>query len=1396
MSTETERLLQHDDSPTALVSAKLKTYLQWRALFQGYAPSTQQVEGHLASWIQSPVLDARQRGLGADTKRAMTDARNFLRALRLFIKDKNEGDLVQQIAWSLRGASAETDLDLDSDVFLSRLDAAQARADAQLAHVKAKAVADTLYSNPQFRALLHDGSILARDLLSDVIEATAQAIAPPEEDLIELEQEPTDVDGRAIKDDVEDTKREIRETVEAGKARAKEIYDQATQAALDNLAELQKQGQKFGKQAQAELKRLDQKAGDAVTAAKKQGKQVAQQLSEQASRTMDASIDKLAEITGISRADIEQALNEGVSGEEIIERGKKLAADAQKKLKEVDQQAGDALSKGVKQAKSAAKEADKQAGEKLDQAREATADAARKADKKGGELLDDASKKVKETQDAASQKAGELADEAKKQGKAADQKAGQVADDVKSTAKDAANKADKKAGQVAEDAKNATQTAADKADKKGGELLDDAKQSAKQTKDQAKSTARDAEQNGKQAVNGASTNGKTNGKSSGQTSGATPDPEFSSKKLENQNHLRHIGIRHESYRSAAPEQNGGEDGDLLNTVIKRIQEQLPEDSDISTDDLEQSARRLIDDAKEQGGKLDKQAGQALDSAKETVKDTANKADKKAGKAAQDAKEVAGDAAEDAKQSAKQLDKKAGKAVDDAKDKAGQVAEDAKKQGKQVAADVSDKAQQAGEAAQKKGMELDKKAGEVVDEASKRGKEVYDEAAKKGRELDQTAGQVVDEASKRGKEAYDQAAEVGSQVAADAKQKGQEAYAQAEDIAADIKARVDNISQEDIERAVQDLVSQAKQKFTEVTGLTEDDVKQGIETAKEKGRVALERTGDAAVEVSAQTKRFLQTAPRDAPGQIHDTLDATQELTDKAIAAVKESTEDIRAYLEEKFPPKRRKALKHHFRLLAASLRDNTDYSNSLDGLISVGRKYVNYVMTFTDEITPDSTDSVVRGNEDLDRSVRLTLELLERFTNGRGFGGVQRAYARLRQDLARTKDFESLGDDILTIVKRVVQDFKYAASDDLEAHVDQLVKRVDSAASDTGIKRDFDRLIREIVGVLEGFSSDKATQNLYKTGQALLRSLLLDRRGSIVFKQRIVRDLFHIVMPSAIRLVQYIPISRVEFQNADIDLLLENLVFESSASHDQSFLPYKLRIENQNVVQWLNAYKLERDYSQAVTAKIRGLTLAVRDAGFFIRKKTGFWRFSDTGLVDILMDGPGIDIDVDLAMSTEDEEADVTKDALFVVRDVRVKIRKFDFTTSGAGHGWLLGLFKPFMRGFVKQQIELAIATGLREQLEYYEYQLRTLRHRFRTAYIANNGQASVASFLRAVATANAGDNRGRQEQYEIVIGGSGPLRGIYTKASIQKTLEEEDELIELHGRPNSWRNDVFDVHA
>ena len=94
--------------------------------------------------------------------------------------------------------------------------------------------------------------------------------------------------------------------------------------------------------------------------------------------------------------------------------------------------------------------------------------------------------------------------------------------------------------------------------------------------------------------------------------------------------------------------------------------------------------------------------------------------------------------------------------------------------------------------------------------------------------------------------------------------------------------------------------------------------------------------------------------------------------------------------------------------------------------------------------------------------------------------------------------------------------------------------------------------------------------------------------------------------------MRYVPIPRIEYQDADIDLVIENLVFES-----ENFLPGKVRIDTNSHAEFTSAYSFESEYSNTTTIHIDEFRVRAKDISYAFRKKSGFLQFQDKGLLDV-----------------------------------------------------------------------------------------------------------------------------------------------------------------------------------
>lgn len=112
MPSETEPLLPRYDDETARqrrLHQKLHTYQMLRAMAEGYMPSTEQTIANLRTLLASDVLNLRNQDIGSVGRLLVRDARLLITVLIEFLREKNEGDLLQEFLWRLARSRVEVD---------------------------------------------------------------------------------------------------------------------------------------------------------------------------------------------------------------------------------------------------------------------------------------------------------------------------------------------------------------------------------------------------------------------------------------------------------------------------------------------------------------------------------------------------------------------------------------------------------------------------------------------------------------------------------------------------------------------------------------------------------------------------------------------------------------------------------------------------------------------------------------------------------------------------------------------------------------------------------------------------------------------------------------------------------------------------------------------------------------------------------------------------------------------------------------------------------------------------------------------------------------------------------------------------------------------------------------
>ncbi len=107
------------------------------------------------------------------------------------------------------------------------------------------------------------------------------------------------------------------------------------------------------------------------------------------------------------------------------------------------------------------------------------------------------------------------------------------------------------------------------------------------------------------------------------------------------------------------------------------------------------------------------------------------------------------------------------------------------------------------------------------------------------------------------------------------------------------------------------------------------------------------------------------------------------------------------------------------------------------------------------------------------------------------------------------------------------------------------------------------RILDEVKFLAEQFDRDPLNHQFGQTMQKLFTDLGNDENGKPTFKPHLVKDLTNVILPDFFANVSYIPLPRIEYSDAMMDAVVENLVIESD-----NLMPNVFEFGSDNYVRW------------------------------------------------------------------------------------------------------------------------------------------------------------------------------------------------------------------------------------
>ncbi|KAF8426692.1 hypothetical protein EV426DRAFT_636185 [Tirmania nivea] len=471
----------------------------------------------------------------------------------------------------------------------------------------------------------------------------------------------------------------------------------------------------------------------------------------------------------------------------------------------------------------------------------------------------------------------------------------------------------------------------------------------------------------------------------------------------------------------------------------------------------------------------------------------------------------------------------------------------------------------------------------------------------------------------------------------------------------------------------------------------------------------------------------------------------EETRRKAYAAGSE----IEDYLKHKFPKQRRDAVINRLKKVVADIQSKPDFQETFEFIGSLMSDYITHIKdTILQEGKKAKKDAQLQYDEHFTMALQRGREIIQAFAGGKSLDPIRDTLADVIRDVENDPDLSAFWEDVADLFKKMVREPGFAATDEADAEAHELFDRSKHLLE---IKTDtynwhVGKLFNEVGAFTTAIQNDKANRRVVAASQKVWSDAVVvdSRHGGVRFRTKLARDMRDVMLPKLIEEIKYIPLPRIEYQDRDYDVILENVVLES----DQ-FLPHRLLFEAHTRAEYISTQTqaFTRSYSGATTRlSLYQLSLTLRDTSFVVRKKTGLIPFSDRGFFDIDLT---LSCDIVLDKVTDDyDDDDTPPDEWFRVRSVDVRVERFAYRYN-AYHSWAAKLCAPIVKPMVRRLVERVAGEKIREALEAVDREGHALVERVRVATIANKGGGSLEAWIQAVVSRPKG-----------VFGGRGGGRG------------------------------------
>lgn len=392
------------------------------------------------------------------------------------------------------------------------------------------------------------------------------------------------------------------------------------------------------------------------------------------------------------------------------------------------------------------------------------------------------------------------------------------------------------------------------------------------------------------------------------------------------------------------------------------------------------------------------------------------------------------------------------------------------------------------------------------------------------------------------------------------------------------------------------------------------------------------------------------------------------------------------YWGRKMPQERREQATWRLKKMIVEVQSHRDYQEAIDTLLHLAETYTGHAKG----VTKDSSGTVKDARRDPHlRTVEQNLRvLIERFANYTSLDDLMEAINDIYRDADQDAQLKNWFRSVDRFLRRCLKEEGYLMRDESTDDSNRLYEEGNFLLRNR-YREHTDRLMEEFKFIFDQFASDPDNKRFGSAMTKLFNDLGTDDNGKPVFKKHLAKDVMGVIIPEIFESVRYVPLPRIEYSDPMIDAVVENLVIESD-----NLMPNVFEIAGDTYFRW-GRKGVENKHNQKFMVSVGQIQCDLRDVSYYIKRKQGFPKITDTGVADIFLGGNGLSFKLQLATADKKDRAHFFKVENVSVKlsGMRIKLKQSKHKAMfNAAKGILLGMMRPALTRVLEKQIRQTFA--------------------------------------------------------------------------------------------------------